>query len=72
MEENVSKVPDTKIIIRLLAIICVLLVVTILLQLVSIKHSHDNSYRLSHISKNTGDTSNAMEKIVRDGVIMDD
>ena len=38
------------------------------LQLVSIKHSHDNSYRLSSIVKHTASTSNDINYILNFGI----
>ena len=49
-------------------LIITLLVILVLLQLVSIKYSHDNTYRLSNISKNTYETSSALAIIIRDGI----
>jgi len=49
-------------------IIIVLLGVLILIQLANTKHSHDNSYRLSHIVKNTNDTASVLSSIIHDEV----
>ena len=49
-------------------LIIILLVILVLLQLVSIKYSHDNTYRLSNISNNTHETSSALAKIIQDGI----
>ena len=49
-------------------IIIVLLGALILIQLANTKHSHDNSYRLSHIVKNTNDTASVLSSIIRDEV----
>ena len=49
-------------------LIITLLLIVMLLQLVSIKYSHDNTYRLSSISKNTYETSSALGIIVRDRI----
>ena len=51
-------------------LIIILLVILVLLQLVSIKYSHDNTYRLSNISKNTNEASSALAKIIQDGVVI--
>ena len=49
-------------------VIIVLLGILVLIQAASIKHSHDNSYRLSQIVKNTNDAATAINIIIRDGV----
>lgn len=49
-------------------LIITLLIIVVLLQLVSVKYSHDNTYRLSSISKNTYETSSALAIIIRDGI----
>ncbi len=48
--------------------IIVLLGILVLIQAANIKHSHDNSYRLSQIVKNTNDAATAINIIIRDGV----
>jgi len=49
-------------------VIIVLLGILVLIQAANIKHSHDNSYRLSQIVKNTNDAATAINIIIRDGV----
>ena len=49
-------------------IIIALLLVLVILQLVSVKHSHDNSYRLSSIAKHSANTSNDINYILNFGV----
>ena len=49
-------------------LIITLLIILVLLQLVSVNYSHDNTYRLSSISKNTYETSSALAIIIRDGI----
>ena len=49
-------------------IIIALLLVLVILQLVSVKHSHDNSYRLSSIVKYSANISNDINYILNFGV----
>ncbi len=49
-------------------IIILLLIFLVILQLVSIKHSHDNSYRLSSIVKHSANTSNDINYILNFGI----
>ena len=49
-------------------IIISLILIIIVLQLISIKHSHDNSYRLSKIVKHTANTSNDINYILNFGI----
>ena len=53
-------------------IIISLLLVLVILQLVSIKHSHDNSYRLSSIVKHSANTSNDINYILNFGLRLKD
>ena len=49
-------------------IIISLILIIIVLQLISIKHSHDNSYRLSNIVKHSANTSNDINYILNFGI----
>tara|TARA_A100001011_G_C14007785_1_gene714217 strand:- start:492 stop:665 length:174 start_codon:yes stop_codon:yes gene_type:complete len=49
-------------------IIIAMLGILATLQFVSIKHSHDNSYRLSNIVKHTANTSSDINYILNYGV----
>ena len=49
-------------------IIIVLLGILVLIQLANTKHSHDNSYRLSHIVKNTDETASVLSALIHDEV----
>ncbi len=65
MADNISKPSENKMILRLLTILTILLSIVVILQLVNTKYAHDNTYRLSHIVKNTGDTTNAINKWIK-------
>ena len=49
-------------------IIIALLLVLVILQLVGVKLSHDNSYRLSSIVKHSANTSNDINYILNFGI----
>lgn len=53
-------------------LIILLLGLLVLLQLISIKHSHDNSYRLSSIIKHSSNTSNDLNYILNFGIKLKD
>ena len=53
-------------------LIIILLGLLVLLQLISIKHSHDNSYRLSSIIKHSSNTSNDLNYILNFGIKLKD
>ncbi len=53
-------------------IIISLLLVLVILQLVSVKFSHDNSYRLSSIVKHSANTSNDINYILNFGIKLKD
>ena len=53
-------------------LIIFLLGLLVLLQLISIKHSHDNSYRLSSIIKHSSNTSNDLNYILNFGIKLKD
>ena len=53
-------------------IIIALLLVLVILQLVSVKHSHDNSYRLNSIVKHSANTSNDINYILNFGIKLKD
>ena len=53
-------------------LIIFLLALLVLLQIISIKHSHDNSYRLSSIIKHSSNTSNDLNYILNFGIKLKD